>query len=519
MPAATRPVLSVAPPVVMDSLPEDLSAVTSVPTMPPARRRVAVLAVHGMGQQVPFETLHAVAQTVVEQHCAVGGTASHYVARQVSVKDRWHPRVEVTLHAPGADAGGATAGGAHEVHFYEAYWAPLTEGEVRWWDVVSFLLGAAWRGLARSSAGFERWMFGRFVQCRLATWGRWHLALAAAIVVLAPCAGVLLAAYPAVALLTQLVTDGGGVWDTLLLTRLGLLCLLLVSLLATLASLGGLTSTFRYWLPRHEWRGGRTRSLVVLTLATLIALAISGVALAWTVQRLSTGPAADELPSWAHWIIAIAGGVAVLRARTVIVQYVGDVTAYVSSHSVSRFAEIRTAIQRVGRDIAHAIYGAQGDTPNERLYSEVVVLGHSLGSVVAYDVLNESIRRDWALASRGHGTLDVVQRTRRFITFGSPLDKTAFFFRTQKDDLVVREVLAAAVQPIIVSAHRWPGAWINIWSPWDWISGRLDYYDDPSGTRVVDNHVDDEASVWPGPAHSGYWARSRFKRALYDAVR
>jgi hypothetical protein len=32
----------------------------------------------------------------------------------------------------------------HCVHVYEAYWAPLTEGKVTYWDTLKFLFGAAW---------------------------------------------------------------------------------------------------------------------------------------------------------------------------------------------------------------------------------------------------------------------------------------------------------------------------------------------------------------------------------------
>ncbi|MGA2214415.1 MAG: hypothetical protein ABSH31_14160, partial [Bryobacteraceae bacterium] len=51
---------------------------------------------------------------------------------------------------------------------------------------------------------------------------------------------------------------------------------------------------------------------------------------------------------------------------------------------------------------------------------------------------------------------NVVGRTRALITFGSPLDKTAFLFRTQsnhpRDEM--REELAASVQPLILSYHQ-----------------------------------------------------------------
>src|SRR6202007_2710864 len=38
----------------------------------------------------------------------------------------------------------------HSVHVYEAYWAPLTEGRVTYWDTLKFLFAAGWNGLCYS---------------------------------------------------------------------------------------------------------------------------------------------------------------------------------------------------------------------------------------------------------------------------------------------------------------------------------------------------------------------------------
>jgi hypothetical protein len=300
---------------------------------------------------------------------------------------------------------------------------------------------------------------------------------------------------------------------------MGFAVLVLLYLVMALVGVGLASSTLPYWMRRRTWRAGSVVSLAVLTLTGVAMLAFAAAAGLPALMR-------GEPPmGWrwldtvlAHWLLAIAGGGLAIAVRYFMVQYIGDVAAYVSAHTVSRFAEIRSAIQKIGRDVAHSVYGAKNER-DELLYTDVVVLGHSLGSVVAYDLLNESIRRDLALASRGKGSLEVVRRTHTLITFGSPLDKTAFFFRTQKDDLIVREVLAAAVQPMIVSVASRPRRWINIWSPWDWISGTLDYYSDPERpASAVKNVVDEDAPVSPAGAHTGYWDRRTFRTALYDAV-
>lgn len=72
-------------------------------------------------------------------------------------------------------------------------------------------------------------------------------------------------------------------------------------------------------------------------------------------------------------------------------------------------------------------------------------VGHSIGSVIAYDTLNGIINhglinnQDW----------NAVGRTKLLLTFGSPLDQTAFIFRAQVEDNPCREMLASAKQPLL----------------------------------------------------------------------
>ena len=49
-----------------------------------------------------------------------------------------------------------------ELHFYEGYWAPLTEGEVTLRDISRFLLRAGFNGIRNSTTSFSRWVFGRW---------------------------------------------------------------------------------------------------------------------------------------------------------------------------------------------------------------------------------------------------------------------------------------------------------------------------------------------------------------------
>src|SRR5687767_4394636 len=118
---------------------------------------IAVLVCHGMGQQAPFETLNEVAEALVDAHEAehwetvvscspccttpaippdmpspegkpeLGRVDFQYVAaRQANnPAKQLEPLAKLAMKAPKR-----LGGHVQEFHFYEAYWAPLTESAV-----------------------------------------------------------------------------------------------------------------------------------------------------------------------------------------------------------------------------------------------------------------------------------------------------------------------------------------------------------------------------------------------------
>jgi hypothetical protein len=217
------------------------------------------------------------------------------------------------------------------------------------------------------------------------------------------------------------------------------------------------------------------------------------------------------------WIALVAESFA---ARYFIIQFIGDVAAYISPYKSSKFDEIRQNILKVGFNAGKVIYGfgaARGSVPD---YKKVIIAGHSLGSVVAYDTLNALINLD--NVSNAQDQRSVIDRTAALITFGSPLDKTAFIFRMQpsSDEDWIREHLAASAQPLILSYKDYrPRSfrWINLWSPMDIISGALGYYDAIPADHAlhVKNIIDPQARI-PLKAHVQYWRNDLFRRTLHD---
>ncbi|HZR58749.1 MAG TPA: hypothetical protein VFA74_17905 [Terriglobales bacterium] len=445
----------------------------------PHRRQVAFLVTHGMGQQVPFETLSMLGQSLITEHtkrssASEAGVDSRADVRRVRLTSAPDApelsRVEITF--------GSEKGDKLDLHLYESYWAPFTEGQISFLQTVAFLYSAGWNGIKtcissarrrreaaqqvstsdhtprqkpkmhrNSLRHFDRWIFGDFHDMAIK---RNTLLELIAIVV-----SVSLLLAPALLLFTPLgVSIGKWLFD-------------------------GYANHYLKW------------PLVVqigVALAAFLAMVLA-------------------------WII-----------RYCVVEYVGDVAIYVSSYKVSRFDTIRSKILEEVCSVARQIYSAGISDETHPAYDSVVIVGHSLGSVISYDTLNSSI--NWDQVECG-SKRKVVERTTRLITFGSPLDKTAFLFRTQVSSARnLREALAARQQPLILDYEKFRPLdrfrWINIHAAADIVSGHLDYYDLPHGHNVsgfnpVQNIVDHDARI-PLLAHVEYWENPTLHHVLYEAA-
>src|SRR5436190_14729502 len=133
------------------------------------KEQVAVLVCHGMGQQVPFETIDGVAASIkaaADRHPA-GAKASSATVKVVELeqgKERKRlPRAEIEM---------TTGSKEVQVHVYEAYWAPLTEGKATLRDVHSFLWDAAVNSAINciKYKRFSRYVFGGFKEFEVPRW-------------------------------------------------------------------------------------------------------------------------------------------------------------------------------------------------------------------------------------------------------------------------------------------------------------------------------------------------------------
>ena len=545
----------------------------------------AILVAHGMGQQIPFQTLDDVAEGLLRMDARGRAAAPDPVARTIAADGERVSRLELSLQL---DAAGTT----REVHIYEGYWAPLTEGRVSMKDVVQFLFRAGWRGLRFGVEPFKRWLFGEYWTLPAPTRTILYLIVALAVVVslvalnaiivtvaaarapfttppawlrpplfsdLTTIMNVLVAVFVAfgVAIVVAMTPALGALRTVGRALSIPLFVLAIIATVvsataavivvahhlyasqnggtaaALLGSLpwadplnrdvslgllyGGIAivaGTAAWWLvrfvarllvPRDAPSEHFGRTLLVLGL-TLLMFASAFVVAFWLSDH--AWPSGDIVPlvrKSLAWPCVILSAAAV---RWFLIEYLGDVVAYVEPQALDKFYELRRQIKDSVGTTARVVYGMEQ-------YEDILLVGHSLGSVVAYDVLNRLLIEE----PIGPRRLSVRARTKLLLTFGSPLDKTAFIFGAQGTGSEAREALAASVQPLISDQATRP-PWINVSSPFDIISGSLEFYDlpDRSNRNPVQNERDRDASTWIA-AHTEYWKNRKIFDVLMQHLR
>jgi hypothetical protein len=363
-----------------------------------AHPRTAVLVVHGIGEQNPFQTVDAFARGLAAYHEAEGRKVElrHALAeRRDAQGDPWLENfVELRLED----------GTALDLHEY--YWAPLTEQRMKGGDV--------WRWFRKAIRGAER-----------------------------------------------LKEVDRGLYERAFVVG---------KAARRLFKLGWVVTRVLYPL----W---------------------------WLLNHLSRLPFLGAIRSG----LDLAGKLA-LRG------YVEDVAIYTSMDAKSQYFEVRTRI------LAHA-QALLMDLLRDPRYDRVVLAGHSLGSVISYDVLNRLQVR--ASAVDGMVGLEKLKRG-GLVTFGSPLDEVAFFFleHAEPAEWVRRGMMhdlhsfrAVDTRPLaerrLASPVKdvWDGMpWRNYHSPDDPVSGSLELY---SPVTNVERPYPRLSSI---RAHLAYWEDVEFYR-------
>jgi hypothetical protein len=485
---------------------------------PRATSRYAIFTSHGMGQQIPFETIDMVVRGVREAAGRLNATTDDIRARTVRVGDETMQRAEIDLTLEG--------GRKIELHMYEGYWAPFTEGVVTLRDVMSFLYRGALGGIRNSLHIVQRWMFAQDVPLATGKGTGFYFAVTLLVIL----GLVVLNAVTGIVAASKLfsTSTGAGGWPS------GALLNAYTIIAATVSAVTLLYGAALIAMMKLKGKGALQHRIILLCRPLLsaglgvVCLTIIGSMIAFGYAALAENSyafLADENWLSSRYALIVVWGFLALTTmlvRTLLVQYPGDVAAYVDSYSLDKFYDVRQQIKNCVRTALEAIYGAEEN--GAPYYDGVSVLGHSLGSVVAYDALNGIFNKDELDGRRAR----VIERTQALVTFGSPLDKTAFIFASQAatsqtireagpesngattiPNKSIREMLATSTQPLIQDYEKYRRfTWINIWSRYDIISGDLDYYDcasAPGATGRTVKNIEDPDAMIPIVAHVEYW--------------
>ncbi|MBL0387301.1 hypothetical protein JJB07_11625 [Tumebacillus sp. ITR2] len=206
------------------------------------------------------------------------------------------------------------------------------------------------------------------------------------------------------------------------------------------------------------------------------------------------------------------------KPEQMIVDYLGDVAVYTSSDRKSKFYETRQTVLNGAVEKMTALLRQD--------YEKVLIVGHALGSVIAYDALNQLNLR----ANHEEQLAHDIRKMYEMVTIGSPLDKVKFFFREHvpKGEYVKRLILnslngfrrrdvhdtATDSEPELSSTlenHLQHLNWTNYYDLKDPIGGHLDFYEGVENIQVDNGHE------W-GFAHVGYWQNGNIYQDVIQRV-
>jgi hypothetical protein len=417
------------------------------------KQDTAILIVHGIGNQMPIETLDQFGRGLVKvlrKKFNKAISLHHYIVpKDDNVKGYWMDNVlRISME-----------GQSHHIDIYEYYWAHYTEDQASWSDMNNWL-----EGVVRGAKAF----------------------------------------YKRNAEIGKIYKD---------------------------------TSTF-FDSKTGEFKVTRYRLFVSAISKTL--LTIDGI-IRFFIWALSLLPlfgrfASSLLKRYTHSFI---------RKFT---NVLGDVVVYNVIDPKTKFYDVRRKIQEGGikalRYIIERTKEEKGKSPEEQslFYESVIVAGHSLGSQVAYDAINQlnllvnqekisNYNKDGKCTLKNREDKMISDQLSGFITFGSPLDKIVFFlrenvpdneyirqqvlrqfhcFKIRDLDFMNNEKSNEAFVPVVGSVHRFLDKirWRNYFDNTDYVSGGLDYFDD-----VTNIDCEFKAGKF-GFTHSDYWTCDGFYKDI-----
>lgn len=545
-------------------------------------KHIGILVIHGMGDEDAYGTLDSFARGLYRHF---GGPGNPAYRMQTEWKERGsdpsHLQQEWTQAQIRFEPVVPCAGGSEppRLTVAEYYWSPATKGKMKDLDVLLWLIQAGLSPIRYLSANLQAmldadqeedgeaasssraktyarrtWRGGLMIGREILRFALIYIPLLGSFVALAMFLGALPGLPASLKGLATLGLPGRG---------------MALAIAVRLMMLGGLASYFWNFGQWIRFRTPNTRPLRRFTWNTLAAAAAFAILLAvfpvWlpAAWYQACDPGVGHAMGWASlfasparfllvtppftalfWPLAELAVAAVVRLF--LTGFLGDVAIYTNLNERNANFAVRAqilgecghALTSLYSDLMDEAIARTGKSPEEVNSSDfqIVIAAHSLGTVIAYDTVNDLFNRARIAApasgavpppaggSPFPGALPVCRHLRGLLTFGSPLNKTYYFFRDQSgaEELVRAQlvdqlhafrlrapqggldgvvVAPEARSPALEELERNFG-WYNLWSVMDIVSGKLLFYRLPRAQKHVWYPV-------PVLAHLSYWKDER----------
>jgi hypothetical protein len=524
--------------------PRDTSASSaSAPGKPRRAGKTAILVIHGIGEQNPYETLDSFAQ----------GFALYFNKLNPSNKALLHPErirhknwTQAAVHLKFKQD--ATPNGLRQLSLFEFYWAPYTEGKMTYRSVLGWLARTSLTPLryltdnlqmmlelekrnrrASEAQGEPKTLAARAVYLVFREALRIFfvylpipIGVGGLTYFLGKSPAALIGIFPSLWKAFAAENHKAGVIVSAMCAVMFvvMLCFFLVELWS--------------WARRMGDTIERTAENIWAVLAFFTAAGFAAVAwliILWT--KFDFHPYASTLLK-ASTLYPVAAVLLALLLRRVLVDYVADIAVYCTADAKSAYYVTREAILKSStRSLGELLMNMSWN------FDQVIVAGHSLGSVIAYDTINKMLSKVWATpdpigqAPQPPLELNQLDKLKGLVTFGSPLDKIYYFFR---EHVTSSQAIRAQILSFLYSYKRRRSGrqygdmkfsygpppprldtepfefpllggdfrWLNVWSRMDPVSGPLNFYELKEADRLHRWYP-----FW-GVAHLRYWSDLKF---------
>ena len=511
------------------------------PPPPPLRAdRQAMLVIHGIGEQNPYETLDSFARGVFTHFTQTRGKNAKLCPIAIAHKDWTQIGMRIGFYPPDvvpppcSSPGSPDADGAQElasedppqyIDIYEYYWTPETEDKLSAVQTLQWVLKTDFTPLRYFADDLQ-------IQRSLPGATTTGAVLGALRVLARELGRVFLYYVPLMLgiglLLAWLSKDRS--WSGALkaiapellkfLTpaHAGILLVYLAGLLMVWFA----AQAFVEWIRRPGNNIDRVSDRTWLVCNVLLATVFLAAAL-WLDFHFRIYAGYDALAGIfgsGRWQAIVGAGTATVVSYALIA-YVADVAVYTDMDAKSKNHATRNSILAGSTAMLRVLLTCDD-------YQRVILAGHSLGSVIAYDSINDLLDQRNAWPGPPWDTpnpflsLADLQKLKGLVTFGSPLDRIFYFFRehVKRDQAIRAQVLAMLHSFRRVGAGRDydsfrfnysfnqldagpdPIVWLNAWATTDPVSSRLRFYRPNDQQRFP--------YKMPVLAHLSYWGDQNF---------